>query len=312
MSSLFWSAATLWVIIYAIKGARGRRNNRDALPSSVEQERQRHSSRFEIEIKNLNIKAETTILNKRHEAVVARLSKGSNERLRSILRAFYDAGSAVAVLGLIGGFMLLAWTTVQSIHALITPEKVLPAGFIKRDLSDNDAPRIPEVVGSSLSIQPLVSSRILQSGHFLKVILADTRIHSTNVTPAYTSLLRICGTEFSRARPRPCCSCVSGFKQISFKTILMSSSDGVPLHSVGASLMFILPSAFVSLSPNLNDLSAPKRLRVIASGAWHNLVLCIFLYLGSFILLERAWLMFGYSNISGYGVVVLDYNKVSS
>ena len=91
--------------------------------------------------------------------------------------------------------------------------------------------------------------------------------------------------------------------------MLMPCSDGVPLHSVGASLLVILPSAFVSLSPFLNDMSAPKRLRVIAAGAWHNIILSILLYLLSFV---RVWTIVGYNDVSGHGVVVLDINDVSA
>ena len=87
--------------------------------------------------------------------------------------------------------------------------------------------------------------------------------------------------------------------------------DGVPLHSVGASLMVILPSAFVSLSPVLQELSAIKRMRVISAGAWHNIVLCLIMYLLAFIPGTFFWNLVGYDEISSHGVVVLRIESVS-
>ena len=87
--------------------------------------------------------------------------------------------------------------------------------------------------------------------------------------------------------------------------------DGVPLRSVGASLMVILPSAFVSLSPMLQELSAIKRMRVISAGAWHNVVLCLAMYLLAFVPGQHFWNLVGYDDIGSRGVVVHGIDSVS-
>ena len=90
-----------------------------------------------------------------------------------------------------------------------------------------------------------------------------------------------------------------------------TNRDAVSLHSVGASITAILPSAFVSLSPSLSSSAAAVKLRVIAAGAWHNLVLCFLIWLSYYANLERAWSMVGWKNMSDSGVIVLGVESVS-
>jgi S2P endopeptidase len=74
----------------------------------------------------------------------------------------------------------------------------------------------------------------------------------------------------------------------------------------------VLPAAFVALdAPTLQSKGSKERLRVIAAGAFHNIV-CYG------ILLAWTWLgigvvllpVFGYDDVSKLGVVVLDIEQV--
>lgn len=90
------------------------------------------------------------------------------------------------------------------------------------------------------------------------------------------------------------------------------SRESVPLLSVGASLMVLLPAAHVALpSAAVERLSPRSRLRVIAAGALHNLVTWIILWLlatlglGGFL-----WSCLGYRDIGTYGRVVVALDEV--
>lgn len=88
--------------------------------------------------------------------------------------------------------------------------------------------------------------------------------------------------------------------------------ESLPLLSVGASLTLILPSAYTSLpSSGVENLSPRARLRVISSGAFHNLVLWAILAgisslgLGSFVASGL-----GYRDVSNLGKAVIGVNEV--
>ncbi|OCB90702.1 hypothetical protein A7U60_g2064 [Sanghuangporus baumii] len=87
--------------------------------------------------------------------------------------------------------------------------------------------------------------------------------------------------------------------------------EGLPVHSVGASLTIILPSAFVAFAAPLDTLSTIGRLRVISSGAWHNLVLWGLLYFVSLSNVKSVWAAFGWQNVSDLGMVILGVEESS-
>lgn len=81
--------------------------------------------------------------------------------------------------------------------------------------------------------------------------------------------------------------------------------ENLPLHSVGFSLTLALPSAFVALPPSLHQLKHAARQRIIAAGAWHNLVLWASIYIVSFLSANAFWTTIGWRDISDVGRVVL-------
>lgn len=71
-----------------------------------------------------------------------------------------------------------------------------------------------------------------------------------------------------------------------------------------------LPSAFVALSPSLHRLKHAARLRIIAAGTWHNLILWAVIYLATFVSANSLWTFVGWRDISDVGRVVLDVEAV--
>jgi hypothetical protein len=88
--------------------------------------------------------------------------------------------------------------------------------------------------------------------------------------------------------------------------------DCVPLTSAGASLVVLIPSAFISLSSGvLSRLPAAGRLRVASAGAYHNiLIFAIISFLGWTRFGNRI-LAIGYEDVSRLGVVVNSIDSVS-
>ncbi|KZT21974.1 hypothetical protein NEOLEDRAFT_719998 [Neolentinus lepideus HHB14362 ss-1] len=83
--------------------------------------------------------------------------------------------------------------------------------------------------------------------------------------------------------------------------------------TIGASLSLLLPSAFVKLSsPSLASLSPPARLRIIASGAFHNLLMWVVLVLLiSSPIGKLGWRLLGYADVGAYGRVVTGFDDDS-
>lgn len=78
--------------------------------------------------------------------------------------------------------------------------------------------------------------------------------------------------------PRPCA--LSSPIVSSYILIRNRFRDSVPVLSAGFSLHWIIPSAFLSLASTSLDAASPwARVRIAASGAWHNLVLWGILWL---------------------------------
>jgi S2P endopeptidase len=88
--------------------------------------------------------------------------------------------------------------------------------------------------------------------------------------------------------------------------------ESASLDSVGIALTVFLPSAFVALSPMSDSITYVPRLRIIAAGAWHNLLAWILLYLLSSSGSEKLWPLLGYDDVSNRGLAVLDVENVSA
>jgi S2P endopeptidase len=107
-------------------------------------------------------------------------------------------------------------------------------------------------------------------------------------------------------------------------------SEQIPLSTVGLSLTFILPSAFVTFPnatltpPSSSPIQSSKaklkqramaRMRLVAGGAWHNLVFWGVLVLfgsSSVAGLGKGWIwgLVGYEDVSLLGRVVVGLDEV--
>jgi S2P endopeptidase len=88
--------------------------------------------------------------------------------------------------------------------------------------------------------------------------------------------------------------------------------DSIPLISVGASLFVFLPTTFVKLSSvALNSLLPAGRIRVIAAGSFHNLLLWSLLIVLCKSGIGTLLWSIPYRNISSLGRVVTNVEPVS-
>lgn len=160
MASLLWLIATFWAVVYAVRGARTRSATKNVLPGSVEQGRKRHNSRVEVQVTTFEIRAETTVLNDKHDFIMDFLDQESNAVLKRVLSAFYNIGSVVGAVGLVLGFVVLAWTPLQLLYSSLSHQMQTSSnasGVYKRDLSDTRNNRGSSTSETRFSINPLVS-----------------------------------------------------------------------------------------------------------------------------------------------------------
>lgn len=76
-----------------------------------------------IFLKKLHLRVQTTAWNRHHEKLAARLAGKQSLKAKTLLAGFYDAGSALGLLGMIGAIGLLLWTTrdiALSLHENLT------------------------------------------------------------------------------------------------------------------------------------------------------------------------------------------------
>lgn len=103
----------------------------------------------------------------------------------------------------------------------------------------------------------------------------------------------------------------------SFEAKYIQFRDSVPVLSAGFSLHWIIPSAFLSLASSSLDAANPwSRIRIAASGAWHNLVLWGILWLaGSSGILQFSGYLAAspfWRSVEGEGRIVVHIDDVSS
>jgi S2P endopeptidase len=94
------------------------------------------------------------------------------------------------------------------------------------------------------------------------------------------------------------------------------SSEQIPLLTTGLSLTLIIPSAFVTFPSPLNTPGDTQkqqslaRMRLVAAGAWHNLVFWGLLLFFAWVCQGWIW-GWGFEDMSGEGKVVLGFDEVS-
>ncbi|EJD07925.1 uncharacterized protein FOMMEDRAFT_144109 [Fomitiporia mediterranea MF3/22] len=193
--------------------------------------------------------------------------------VRSALKLFYDVGTAFGVLGFLLGFGVLVYASTQFLSVILSNHEVSQHRLMKR---------ATEVSGmgetSTLAVNLIIPGVTVPQSHIWFILLA---LFSAQ-----------CLHEAGHA--------------------IAGAIEGLPLQAVGASLTVVLPSAFVSFSSSMDSMALEtSRLRVIASGAWHNFLLWGTIYLASFMNFSSLWSALGYRDASDFGLVVLEIEEGS-
>lgn len=217
--------------------------------------------RTEISRRGFSLQLESTSFNAAHDTLLETLSREESV-VGAALRSLYDVGALVGILGLISGLVLLLWSLVRT----VAPE-TLPTG----PSSDNQGAGFSSSASgvaifdhsSTSQLRPIVPGFTVPFFHapvILVALFVSQVVH-----------------ELGHA--------------------IAAAADATPLHSVGASLTFIIPSAHVALS-NSDGSSLRSKLRVATAGAWHNLLAWLLLLVLSKVPISGL----SYWTLGGYGL----------
>ncbi|KAL5504961.1 hypothetical protein ACEPAH_7624 [Sanghuangporus vaninii] len=283
MNGFLWSVSVFWVLIYAIRSCVSSSSPQSLLPVTASR---RPSSKFrltksnglEFSVRNLHLEVRSSTLNSLHDAWIVFWRQGVEEvwmmsGLKVLLRLFYNVGIVFGILGFLAGIGALVYSCESYFTEMLLPQsRIQDGGFVKRSM---DMPVTAQ--RSGFAVSAIIPGVTVPWSHFPLILLA--------------LFMSQCFHEAGHA--------------------ITGAIEGLPIHSVGASLTIILPSAFVAFASPLDTLSTIGRLRVISSGAWHNLVLCGLLSFASLSNVKSVWTTFGWQNVSDLGAVVLEIEESS-
>lgn len=146
--TLSLSVTVLWLAIYALYRIFDSSNGHSNLPppasaatSTFARYRAEEPSTRVI-LDKLHLRIETHAFNKLHSRCIARftgvgINKGSGAREKKALTLFYDAGSALGALGMIGALCILLWTAghlLGTLAAWFNASQPVEVGNSKRGL----------------------------------------------------------------------------------------------------------------------------------------------------------------------------------
>lgn len=161
------SVAVLWLAIYAIHRIFDSSNGPNLpLPVSSTSARYRaEQTATRVILDKLHLRVETNAFNKLHARCIARFTdsgnnKGSGAYGKKVLTLFYDAGSALGALGMIGALCIILWKAVNLLGTLATwfnASQPVEVSHLKRGL---------DVAGD-------LNNRNEASGPFLKPIVSQ-------------------------------------------------------------------------------------------------------------------------------------------
>lgn len=313
-NSFLWCLSVFWAAAYTIRATRKHRNSA-LLPSDRLSTHNSfgNSKVCKVTLQNFHLKVETRTFNEKHDNLTERLAKPTRRRLRATLKGFYDLGAVFGAIGLIAGLAILLYSCFSFVHQwnVWEVDTSAPKTRLKREVKSMES--LDESTRSGFGINPIVS--LSPYVHvFSELTLLDSWSDCALVPSAFSPPGPILLTMHPRSGTRHRRGLVSNplLSIISRCSVKFVPRDAVTLHSVGVSLTLVLPSAFVSLSPSLSTYSAPTKLRIIAAGAWHNLVLCAMIWSASFFGAGKLWTRVGWKDVSDIGVVVLRVEPVSN
>ncbi|KIM76861.1 hypothetical protein PILCRDRAFT_825840 [Piloderma croceum F 1598] len=281
VGTLCLSLSLLWLVIHAVHNARTHKAHVPLLPTTSPH--LRANSQTHITLKHLHIHIQTTAWNPAHERLAALLASKHYGRVKKVLIAFYDLGAGMGVVGMGVGVGVLLWTFWELVVGLIGSGEV----------------------GREVVKRTMEATRVVQTGRasLLQPIIPGVTVPLTHLPLIFISVF-VCQIIHEAGHA------------------LSAALEQIPLIATGLSLTLILPSAFVTFPSPPNTLSSAgdtqkqkslARMRLVAAGAWHNLV-----FWGVLLFFTWAcqgwsggWGYVGYKDMSGKGRVVLGFDEDS-
>lgn len=263
-----------WLVVHSFKYLSKR--SKPILPLS------RSRRRVDVIVKNLHLRVKTQAFNRRHNAISNILA--SNDRLttKRTLLLLYDLGSVIAMIGMVIALALLG---VMAVNLLVSVAKIKNkstlGALVKRGLendSGDGSPASTIIPRNTLSVQPIIPGVTVPLGHFPIIFLA-------------------------------LCLC-----QIAHESghAIAAALRQVPILSAGFSITVIFPSAFVVFpAVHLGELPAVDRLRILASGCFHNFLFWFFLVLVMWTRVAAIFSRIMFNDFSSLGKVVVDISSDS-
>ncbi|EPQ51547.1 hypothetical protein GLOTRDRAFT_140954 [Gloeophyllum trabeum ATCC 11539] len=270
--------ALLWLAIHGLhKIFRSRRRDVLPLPTSSDRPSRVSTTAFSLFLQPVYLRIESTGLNARLETLATYLSDRKNVNVRRLVKRVYDVGAVLGVFGLALALAALTYATGETLFSVLAPANGTSPTFnnlTKRSSSDSAFAEgtTPQASSYSRVINPIIPGVTVPLSH-LSILL---------VALFWNQIVHEAGHAIA------------------------ATIETVDVLSVGASLYVVLPSAFVKLSSSNMELLSPRpRLRIIAAGAFHNLLTWFLLtMLVSSGLGRTLWTLVGYRDVSTYAVGV--------
>ena len=278
---------------------------RSILPTSLTS-RKRFSTT--ITLRTLYLRIESTAFNFHHDALSHWLTRNSTARLPTVLRAAFDLGIVISLLGMLVALAMLSWTFILLARRLMA-DSVPPSQdihtHVKRAYQNDYTPSTsPARAPVDIPVQLLVRADCMCFRAFrspLNTTNPDPRSHSPTLTSSHAHRRTILLASHTRSRSCSLCRTVRRITSRAGPLLMVSSSDGVPLQSLGASLTVVLPAAFVAFpSHTVAAVSPHVRARIAAAGPLLSALLGLALILP----LGRLFLLAGYSDVAAEGLMV--------
>ncbi|KAI0696643.1 hypothetical protein BC835DRAFT_1271635 [Cytidiella melzeri] len=294
LTSLLYAVFVFWVILHAIhRSLTHHAQSRSILPSFHGVQGRRRgwlmALQTRVTLQTVYVKLETTGFNDVHDTWASRLNKTSHAHLKMMTTMLYDLGSVAGALGMLAAFVLLCVTVYRSLCLVFTQSS-----------------RASDVIALASSTRTL-AKRALDAKEDLA--------RAVETLPAATPLNLILPGVTVPLSHLPVLLVALFLSQVIHELghAITAALESIPLSSVGASLFVIVPSAFVSLpAAPVQALPTSSKLRIITSGAFHNLILWALLYsLSSLRLGHLVWTSIGYQDVSHYGRVVVSVDELS-